>query len=227
MIRQLQPNAVINNRGFDDGDFSAPERQVPEGRRFDRPTEACQSLGRESWGYRADEDYYAAKYLMQSVDKIMAMGGNYLLNVGPKADGTIPDAQVALLRTIGTWFRSVRESFYDAEPASDLAETQDVLLTRKRSANGDTLYVHCFKDPESTGLLLHPIAATPTSAILLNRNEPITAKVELTPRRWQEQWNAGRRGAEIVPCLHLQEIPADDLTATVPVLKLTFPAERL
>ena len=229
MIRQLQPNAVVNNRGFDDGDFSTPERHVPEGRRFDRPTEACQSLGRESWGYRADEDYYSAKHLMQSIDKIMAMGGNYLLNVGPKADGTIPDEQVALLRTIGTWFQSIRESFYGAEPASDLTENQDVLLTRTRSTtgSGDILYVHYFKDPESTGLSLHPIAATPTSATLLNRNAPTTAKVELTPRRWQEQWNAGRRGAEIVPSLHLQNLPADDLTATVPVLKLDFPASRL
>ena len=55
MIRRLQPKAVINNRGFDDGDFATPERHVPEGRRFSRPTEACQSLGRESWGYKADE----------------------------------------------------------------------------------------------------------------------------------------------------------------------------
>ena len=91
MIRDLQPDALINDRGPAAGDYSTPERHVPEGTAFTSPTEAVQSLGRESWGYREGEDYYAHKFLMQSVDRILAMGGNYLLNVGPKADGTFPD----------------------------------------------------------------------------------------------------------------------------------------
>ena len=53
MIRQLQPDAVINNRGFDEGDFGTPERDYEKDAAvaFDRPTEACQSVGTESWGY--------------------------------------------------------------------------------------------------------------------------------------------------------------------------------
>jgi alpha-L-fucosidase len=216
MIRQLQPKAVINNRGFDEGDFSTPERHVPEGRRFERPTEACQSLGRESWGYREDEDYYAAKFLMQSVDRIMAMGGNYLLNVGPRADGTIPDEQRALLRTIGRWFKTVRPALYEAEPVSDLTENQDVLLTRQ----GDTLYVHVYKDPDCSGISLQPIEAPPLKATLLNTGQPVEARVEMTPRRWQQQWNEGRRGDDIRPCLHLHGLPVDDLADTVPVIQI-------
>ena len=56
MIRQLQPDAVINNRGFDDGDFGTPERdyQKDESVSFDHPTEANQAVGMESWGYRSD-----------------------------------------------------------------------------------------------------------------------------------------------------------------------------
>ena len=61
MIRELQPQALINNRGPDTGDYSTPERHVPEGSAFTEPTEACQSMGRESWGYREDEDYYSRK----------------------------------------------------------------------------------------------------------------------------------------------------------------------
>jgi alpha-L-fucosidase len=155
---------------------------------------------------------------MQSVDKIMAMGGNYLLNVGPRADGTIPDEQIALLRKIGGWFMTVRGSFYDAEPASDLTENQDVLLTRQ----GDTLYVHCYEDPESSGLILRPLDQLPRRAILLNTGQPLEAKVEITPRLWQEQWNQGRRGAEIKPYLHLRGLPVDDLAGQVIVLELEF-----
>ena len=72
MIRQLQPNAVINNRGFDEGDFGTPERDydnaAAEAKGFDRMTEACQSVGMESWGYKKDEDYYSDRHLIASID---------------------------------------------------------------------------------------------------------------------------------------------------------------
>ena len=56
--RSLQPEILINDRGWDKGDFSTPEREVPDGARFERMTEACQSVGEQAWGYRADEDYF-------------------------------------------------------------------------------------------------------------------------------------------------------------------------
>ena len=63
MIRKLQPKAVINNRGFDEGDFGTPERDyrpVEQDRQaLSRLTEACQSVGSLSWGYKKDEEYYA------------------------------------------------------------------------------------------------------------------------------------------------------------------------
>jgi alpha-L-fucosidase len=218
MVRTLQPNAVINNRGFDDGDFSTPERHVPEGRRFARPTEACQSLGRESWGYREDEDYYAATFLMKSVQQIMAMGGNYLLNVGPKADGTIPDAQIALLRNIGAWYRTVRKAFDGAEPASHLTDNQDVLLTHK----GNTVYVHLPKDAESSAIGLKPLDVLPRNATLLNTGEPLEARVEVTPRLWQEQWNQGLRDPAIKPYLRIRGLPVERQVEAPLVVKLDF-----
>ena len=93
MIRKLQPKAVINNRGFDEGDFGTPERdyEKDEARRASTGrTEACQAVGMESWGYRKDEDYYTDRHLIRSIDRYLARDANYLLNVGPKPDGTIP-----------------------------------------------------------------------------------------------------------------------------------------
>ena len=95
MIRELQPKAIINDRGYDEGDYGTPERDSDRDgqaalRRYSRPTEACQSVGMESWGFRIDENYFTPKYLMQSMGRVLCMDGNYLLNVGPKADGTIP-----------------------------------------------------------------------------------------------------------------------------------------
>ena len=76
MIRDLQPAAVINNRGFDHGDFGTPERDMThdESRIFERRTEACQSVGRESWCYRANEDYYSDLHLMRSIDRCAGKG---------------------------------------------------------------------------------------------------------------------------------------------------------
>ena len=82
LIRKMQPGILINGRGFSDGDFRTPERDwdeyVNEDSSFQVPTEACQSIGTESWGYRKDEEYYSTRYLMESMDKIFAKGGNYL-----------------------------------------------------------------------------------------------------------------------------------------------------
>ncbi|MBT7164820.1 MAG: glycoside hydrolase, partial [Victivallales bacterium] len=115
-LRELQPGIMINDRGFGPGDYSTPERRVPDGKAFTKPTEACQSVGRQSWGWREDEDYYSDLLLMQSLDNILAMGGNYLLNVGPKPDGTLPAESVRILGRTGDWFGRVREAFYGAEP---------------------------------------------------------------------------------------------------------------
>lgn len=218
MIRALQPKAVINDRGFDVGDFATPERRVPEGGRFTTPTEACQSLGRESWGYRADEDYFARKYLLQSIDKVRAMGGNYLLNVGPRADGIIPAEQRALLQGIGSWYRTVGEAFGEAEPASMLTTNDAVLLTRR----DNTLYLHLYQEPPGHAVMLEPLTVQPRVATLLNTGLALDARVELTPASWKRQWEQGRRGAEIQGYLRVSGLPVDQLTDTVMIVKLEF-----
>jgi len=68
----------------------------------------------------------------------MAKGGNYLLNVGPDAEGHIPGQARDILLEIGAWYGKTREAFGDAEPASALTLNRDVLLTRR----ANTVYVH-------------------------------------------------------------------------------------
>jgi alpha-L-fucosidase len=211
MIRSLQPGIIINDRGFDAGDYDTPERRVPPGKRFARATEANQSVGRQSWGYREDEDYYAHKLLMQSIDRIMAMGGNYLLNVGPMADGTFPPQALAALRSVGRWFMTVRESLVDAEPASELIDGDDYMLTR----HGNTLYVHFPKDPEAAGVLLYPLRAVPARSTLLNTGAPLQTRVGAWPTICAP-WNRK------APCLRLTGLPVNELTGEVLVAKLEF-----
>ena len=212
MIHSLQPKAVINNRGFDRGDIDIYERDydpaVGEILAFERPTEACQAVGQESWGYRADEDYYTAKYLIQSVDRMMAKGANYLLNIGPKADGTVSETDAAILRSIGAWYRRTREALEGVRPASHLTANRDVLLTRR----DDTLYVHLFRDPPGTSVVLQPLRVLPEQATLLRDGTPLETRVEVLPRFFQDA--AGY--------LQIRGLPTADCHDTVMVLKLRF-----
>ena len=221
MIRELQPQALINDRGPGPGDYSTPERHVPPGREFSSPTEACQSMGRESWGYREDEDYYSNVFLMQSVDKILAMGGNYLLNVGPRADGTLPNECVTGLERIGRWYRQVREAFDGTVPASHMLVTtqtehfryDDVLLTRR----GNTFYVHAPSALHTNGIVLDGLVHKPRNVVLLNDGRELEWALDVIPWRWKQK-----------PCLRLRNLPVDDLADEVLVIRVEFgdgPAE--
>ena len=207
MIRSLQPGILINDRGPGPGDYSTPERHVPEGRAFLKPTEACQALGRESWGYKEDEDYYSCVHIMRSIDKILAMGGNYLLNVGPRADGTISPENIKMLRKIGNWYKTVFEAFDDTYPASYLTTNDDVLLTKR----DNTVYVHLWKEPEVNRVILKPLDILPKRAILLNNGQELECRVDVTPWLWKEK-----------PYLRIRNIPVDEMTDTVLVIKLEF-----
>ena len=211
MIRDLQPAAVINDRGFDDGDFGTPERGVPEGQGFDRPTEACQSVGVHSWGYKQDEDYFDPRHLMASIDRIMARGGNYLLNVGPKADGNIGERSTAILRRIGRWYRKVEESF-DATPASNLTGNDEVLLTQA----GSTIYLHLPAPPRADGVTLDGFGAQPHKAVLLNTGDEVETRVDRGARLWQSP-----------PYLRLRNLPVDELRDEVMVVRLEFAGGHL
>ncbi len=210
MIRTLQPRALINNRGYDEGDFGTPERdyEKDDSISFDRPTEANQSVGTESWGYRKDEDYYTDRHLIRSIDKYLARDANYLLNVGPTAEGRIPPQSAAILKRVGKWYRRVRESLEHVQPASTLTGNRNVLLTRREN----TLYVHLYKEPTSEAVPLKPIQVAPRKATLLNTGDPVPFTVELFPSDHIEH----------KPYLRLKHLPTNTMADTVLVVKLEF-----
>jgi alpha-L-fucosidase len=209
MIRKLQPKAVINNRGFDDGDFGTPERDYDpvsaKATGFTRPTEACDSVGMESWGYRKDEDYFTDRYLMANIDSYLSRDANYLLNVGPTATGVIPEVSANILRRIGKWYHSVRESYRDVEPAPNMTSNKNVLITK----NDKYVYVHLTHHPPGDSVKLTPVSSMPKSAILLNTGQPVECIVNRSPRDRE-------------PFLRLRNLPVNDYANTVLVVRLEF-----
>ena len=206
LARSLQPNILINNRGFDDGNFATPERSVPDGDRFPTMTEACQSVGEHSWGYRAEEDYFPAHHLMASIDKIMAMGGSYLLNVGPMADGTLPARAVGLLRRIGAWYQTVRPSLENTAPAARSYALLGGVPHIAVEKDGVT-YFHFYRGLCSTAVtFLDADLPTPKKAVLLNTGETLPLRHGTLPSKVDADAVARTEYHS------LREIPVDDLT---------------
>jgi len=165
-------------------------------------------VGMESWGYRKDEDYYTDRHLIRSLDRYLARDANYLLNVGPTAEGLIPGEAAAILRRIGGWYHATEESLVNVEPASGLTSNRNVLLTRRDR----TLYVHCNKDPMGDGVKLKPINVAPKSAVLLNDRRRVKFIVDMAPSDHAEQ----------KAYLRLQELPTNEMANSVLVVKLEF-----
>jgi alpha-L-fucosidase len=212
MIRKLQPKAVINNRGFDEGDFGTPERDydnaAAEAKGFDRLTEACQSVGMESWGYKKDEDFYTDRHLISSIDRYLARDANYLLNVGPTDEGIIPKEAADILKRIGKWKKSVDECYQGVQADANLVNVPGVLVTKREK----TVYIHLNKVPVGNGIKLKPINVLPTKATLLNNGIPIDCAVNLCPSDHALQQ----------PYLRLRNLPTGELANTVLIAKLEF-----
>jgi alpha-L-fucosidase len=101
------------------------------------PWQTDTSVSTKSWGYIQDDEFKKPKSLVQDLADIVAKNGNLLLNVGPRADGTIPDEVQSILRTIGTWLTANGEAIYGTRPWTYFGEGPTVAVAgeKKESAN--------------------------------------------------------------------------------------------
>ena len=114
MVRELQSGILINNRSRLPEDFDTPEQQIAPSEPS-RLWECCMTMN-DHWGYTvADHNWKSTKQLIHNLVRCASGAGNYLLNVGPKPDGTIPLASVECLKEIGAWMEVNGESIYGSE----------------------------------------------------------------------------------------------------------------
>ncbi len=115
MIHQLQPATLINNRLGADADYGTPEQRIPGGKTVE-PFEVCMTLNGH-WGYnRFDDKWKSPALVVRNIADIVSKGGNYLLNVGPTAEGEIPAEGVSILREVGAWTSVNAPAIYGAGP---------------------------------------------------------------------------------------------------------------
>ena len=114
MVFELQPDIIVNNRNKLPGDFTTPEQRI-EAAEAGKAWEACMTLN-DSWGYhKADDAWKTPKQVIRNLITCAHDGGNYLLNIGPKADGTIPEESVRIFNTVGQWMDKNGAAIYGAD----------------------------------------------------------------------------------------------------------------
>jgi len=163
----IDSNLIINERvarGFGIGDFECPEQEVPE-KPLDRPWETCRTMN-NSWGYNAgDTAYKSPSTLIGEMVKTVSRDGNYLLNIGPRGDGTVPEQSVNILNEFGEWMTAFGESIYGATRSPFENEPVWGFFTKKQGK----LFAHIFKWPADKKLLIPAIENEIKSIYLLNK----------------------------------------------------------
>jgi len=153
IIRKHNPACIINDRiGNDLGDYESPEQYIPSAT-DDKDFEVCMTLN-DSWGYMIDNvNWKSPTTVIRNLVDIASKGGNYLVNVGPTAEGLFPPASVRILQEVGKWMNRYGESIYQtsANPLGNLG--QHIRCTAKK----DKLYIHVFNWPENDELVLPAI----------------------------------------------------------------------
>ncbi len=112
LLLEKTPTTIINSRLQGYGDYATPEQGVPIQKPSNNYWELCMTMN-NSWGYQPnDNKYKSTNQLIRILVDCISMGGNLLLDIGPKADGTIPKEQVKILKGIGKWTSKHKEAIY-------------------------------------------------------------------------------------------------------------------
>ncbi len=179
-LLNIQPNIITNDRLHPDfpGDTKTPEQDIPEWSQIkkDENWETCMTMN-GSWGYKSfDNKWKSSESLIRNLVKIAARGGNYLLNVGPKPDGTFPEESVQRLKEIGGWMDVNGEAIYSTQ-ASPFGEIPWGECTLKEKGIKTILYFTVFSWPTNGTLFVPRLTNKVISAKLLATDKNVKTSV--------------------------------------------------
>ena len=187
-VRSLQPDIIINNRvgkggtGLSGrkeesvGDFGTPEQEIPPSGLPGVDWESCMTMN-GTWGYReSDLNWKSDTTLIWNLVETASKGGNFLLNVGPTAEGLIPQASMDRLRSMGNWLHINGEAIYGTRECQIPEQGKNLRFTQSR--DGKTLYaVHLGRPGRE--IEIRGLSVLPDSKVfLLASDEPLRWKSE-------------------------------------------------
>jgi len=115
MLLDKNASAILNSRLQGYGDYATPEQGLPIHRPKADYWELCMTMN-DSWGFQHNDHNYKTPYqVIRIFTDVISMGGNLLLDIGPKADGTIPAEQVHILEELGKWTKKHQEAIFGSQ----------------------------------------------------------------------------------------------------------------
>ncbi len=144
VIRRHVPDCVVNDRvGNDLGDYATPEQYIPASGFPGHDWETCMTIN-DTWGYKThDTNFKSTETLLRNLIDIASKGGNYLLNIGPTAEGVIPEPEAQRLKEIGRWMDVNSEAIHGTT-GSPFKKLEWGRCTQKP----DRLFLHVFNWPD-------------------------------------------------------------------------------
>jgi alpha-L-fucosidase len=163
LVHQIQPNTLVSGRvGHGLGDYdSAGDNQITMGnarRIWETPVTI-----NDTWGFKKDDtNWKPVPILIRQLVQVISQGGNYLLNIGPTAEGVVPQPSVDRLEQVGAWLKVNSDSVYGAGPSAFPYELPWGIITTKPRK----LYLHVFEWPKDQ-LVLYGLKTKVNRAYLL------------------------------------------------------------
>ena len=185
-VRNLKPSIIINNRvdkgrkgmagmNRDDqryaGDFGTPEQEILEGTAI-MDWESCMTMN-DTWGFKIhDDNWKTTAMLIHNLVDIAAKGGNYLLNVGPTAEGIIPAPSIERLEKMGKWLETNGEAIYATEKLNHkYKQGENLRFTKKKNKN--QYYAIALEAPVNELVIQHLIPDKNSNIYLLGQEQPL------------------------------------------------------
>ncbi|HYC84650.1 MAG TPA: alpha-L-fucosidase [Chryseosolibacter sp.] len=175
-LLKLQPDIITNDRlkrpDFP-GDYKTPEQKIPTLSELDgRDWETCMTMN-STWGYKSyDDKWKSTQTLIRNLVDIASKGGNYLLNVGPKASGEFPSESVKTLAEIGAWMKSNGDAIYGTQ-RSPLSPLSWGRCTKKLNGANTVLYLFVFEWPADGNLMVPGVTGRIISSSALSGGKPL------------------------------------------------------
>ncbi|HEY3039618.1 MAG TPA: alpha-L-fucosidase [Pyrinomonadaceae bacterium] len=168
LVHSIQPDCLVSGRvGHGVGDYdSAGDNQISVGK-VTRDWETPVTLN-DTWGFKKDDhNWKSTAILIRQMLQVISRGGNYLLNVGPTAEGVIPEPSVQRLAEVGQWLRVNNEAVYGNGPSPFTYELPWGLITTRPGK----LYLHVFDWPQKELVLFGLKSKVQKAYLLANKKE--------------------------------------------------------
>ncbi|MEZ4840308.1 MAG: alpha-L-fucosidase [Flavobacteriaceae bacterium] len=203
------PTTIINSRLQGYGDYATPEQGLPIVKPESNYWELCLTMN-DSWGYQGrDTNYKSVNQIIRILVDCISMGGNLLLDIGPKADGTIPEEQVKILKGLGRWTSKHKEAIYGTLAGIPHGHFYGPTALSK---DKKTLYLYIDNKPNGT-IAIKGLNNNVVKAYVVGSGTELNTKV------------VGKLSWSKVPGILYTDIPESELDSDVTVIALQLDSE--